>query len=107
MINPMIEGSGLKNKVLEALAVNLPVVTTRMGVEAINGKEGRDFLVADDPEEFARHVESVLDDGSIRSALASAGRQLVESQYAWPTIAKQLDELIRVIIRESRQERAA
>ena len=50
MVNPMIEGSGLKNKVLEALAIYLPVVSTHMGVEAINGKEGRHFLVADDPE---------------------------------------------------------
>jgi glycosyltransferase involved in cell wall biosynthesis len=106
MINPMIEGSGLKNKVLEALAINLPVVTTRMGVEAINGRGGYDFLVADEPKEFARCVESVLDDVSIRNALATAGRQLVESQYTWPEIAKQLDQLIRIIISQSHLKKA-
>ena len=102
----MIEGSGLKNKVLEALAINLPVVTTRMGVEAINGRGGYDFLVADEPKEFARCVESVLDDVSIRNALATAGRQLVESQYTWPEIAKQLDQLIRIIISQSHLKKA-
>lgn len=95
MINPMVEGSGLKNKVLEALAIYLPVVSTRMGIEAIDGKEGRHFLVADSPQAMAEHIENILDDAELRERLATEGRALVESKYTWSVVGQQLNDLLR------------
>jgi len=105
MINPMVEGSGLKNKVLEALALNLPVVSTRMGIEAINGDEGRHFLVAESPADFAGCVEKVLDDAQLRESMVVAGRELVQSQYTWSVVGRRFDEVVQRLLLSS-SERA-
>ena len=101
MINPMIEGSGLKNKVLEALALNLPVVSTRMGVEAINGDENRHYLVADTPAAFADSVERVLDNAELRESLVLAGRDLVQSDYTWEVVGRRFEEMVHQLMRGS------
>ena len=95
MVNPMVEGSGLKNKVLEALAIYLPVVSTQMGIEAINGRAGRHFLVADSPQAMAEHIEDILDDEELREELTREGRALVESEYTWSVVGGRLNDLLR------------
>ena len=90
----MVEGSGLKNKVLEALAIYLPVVSTQMGIEAINGTAGQHFLVADSPRALAEHVENILDDPELREKLTTEGRALVESEYTWSVVGSRLNDLL-------------
>lgn len=104
MINPMVEGSGLKNKVLEALALNLPVVSTRMGIEAINGDEDRHFLVADSPAEFADCVVRILEDAPLRESIVVAGRELVQSQYTWPVVGRRFDEVVQQLLHGSSEQ---
>jgi glycosyltransferase involved in cell wall biosynthesis len=99
MINPMVEGSGLKNKVLEALAIYLPVVSTHMGIEAINGKAGQHFLVADSPRAIAEHIETILDDADLREKLTAQGRALVESEYTWSVVGERLNDLLSDLLR--------
>jgi glycosyltransferase involved in cell wall biosynthesis len=98
MINPMVEGSGLKNKVLEALALNLPVVSTRMGIEAIDGDENRHFLVADSPADFADCIERVMDNVQLRESIVVAGRELVQSHYTWKVVGRRFDEIIQQLL---------
>jgi glycosyltransferase involved in cell wall biosynthesis len=83
MVNPMVEGSGLKNKVLEAFALGLPVVSTSMGVDAIGAEHDYHLLVANRPDEFAQHVIRLLDDREEAIRVAKNGRALVESTYTW------------------------
>lgn len=98
MINPMVEGSGLKNKVLEALALGLPVVSTRMGIEAISGNEDQHFLVADSPADFAACVERVLDNERLRESIVVAGRELVQSQYTWSVVGRRFDDVVQQLL---------
>ena len=95
MINPMVEGSGLKNKVLEAMAIHLPVVSTHMGIEAINGCDGQHYLVADSPQKIAERIQSLFGDAELRERLTTNGRALVESQYTWSVVGGQLNDLLR------------
>ena len=89
MINPMVEGSGLKNKVLEAFAAGIPVVSTQLGVEAINGIAEQHYLVADEPGQFAAKVLALLDDDVLSREIAEQGRQLVEDLYTWQAVGVQ------------------
>lgn len=100
MVNPMIQGSGLKNKVLESFALRLPVVSTPLGVEAIDGKADIHFLVAETPRKFADCVQRLLDDCELRASVVQAGRSLVETCYTWPSIGKRFSDLIRETSRE-------
>jgi glycosyltransferase involved in cell wall biosynthesis len=97
MINPMVEGSGLKNKVLEAFACHLPVVTTTIGFQATGAQAGEHYLLADDPSGFADAVVRCLDDDQLRTSMTNAGRKFVEDHFEWNAIGDQLDGIIQEI----------
>ena len=94
MVNPMISGSGLKNKVLEAFALRRAVVSTAMGIEAIQAVAGKHYFEADDPENFAAHVTSLLDNQELRSHLTEQAYSFVLSHYRWKAIGNGLRDLI-------------
>jgi len=102
MINPMVEGSGLKNKVLEAFACRVPVVSTSLGIEAIDASPDLHYVQADAPEEFARAICTLLADQDYSSRIAEDARLLVESKFRWSVIGEQLGSLVdRILDRKS------
>ena len=98
MVNPMIEGSGLKNKVLEAFACRLPVISTTIGIEAIGAGCGQVSIVADEAEKFADGVIRVLDDRALGNEISTNARRLVEDNYTWETVGARLNELFTVAL---------
>jgi glycosyltransferase involved in cell wall biosynthesis len=104
MINPMVEGSGLKNKVLEAFACQIPVVSTSLGIEAIGGQPGVHFLPGDTAYEFARSTLRLLTDQECASTLIHEARNLVDTKFLWSVVGRQFDEVIEHVLsnRESK-----
>lgn len=94
MVNPMRNGAGLKNKVLEAMAAGKAIVTTSLGVDALPFVDGRHGLVADDPAAFAAAVIGLLDDPERRDRLADAARSLVEERYTWGAVGAEWSALL-------------
>lgn len=90
---PIRFGSGTRLKILEAMAMGRPVVSTRLGCEGLSVNPGKDILVADDPREFAERVLEVLRDDALAASLGEAGRSLVEREYDWPRLSEQLEEV--------------
>jgi glycosyltransferase involved in cell wall biosynthesis len=97
---PVVVKVGIQNKILEAMALGLPVVSSREGAEGIEAEEGRDFLVADDPAAFAAEVCRLLDDAELRARIGRAGRRYVETQHRWDVAAAQLVALYQRAIAE-------
>lgn len=94
VVNPMLYGSGLKIKNVEALGFSKPLVTTPAGSDGMVNVSGYAFLVAEDPEEFAKHVIKVLTDGSLNSALA---QRAYEFAIKWnEEISSRLDEALLI-----------
>ena len=89
----------MRVKILDAMALGLPVVTTSIGCEGISLRAGEHALVADTPDEFARAVIRLLLNYEERVRLGSAGRNLVETLYSWPPILDRLDEVVSRIER--------
>jgi len=98
VINPMISGSGIKNKVLEAMSLARPVVSTSLGVDGIACANGEHVLIADEPRDFADAVLHLLTDETARQRLANAARHLVATQYTWTQTAKQYKSLFDRLI---------
>lgn len=96
-VAPLRIARGIQNKVLEALAMGLPVVGTSSATQGIEGRPGRDYLVRDGAEAFADGVVELLTDRPRARALAAAGRRLVEEHYAWSAVLAPLDPLLAVI----------
>jgi len=91
---PMRLGSGMKMKIVEALACALPVVSTTLGAEGMDLVAGRDILVADEPPAFAAAVLRFLGDEKLRGEYGAMGRQAVERSYTWDANARAWDEIL-------------
>jgi glycosyltransferase involved in cell wall biosynthesis len=86
-VAPILSGSGIKNKVLEAFAVSRPVVATSLAVEGLPVSDGREARVADGADAFARAIVDLLADPAAAERIGAAGRGLVEDRYTWEACA--------------------
>jgi glycosyltransferase involved in cell wall biosynthesis len=83
LVVPLRVGGGTRIKILEALAASRPVVSTTVGAEGLELRDGEHLLIADDPEAFANACARLLEDAALRHRLVAAGRRLVVERYAW------------------------
>ena len=100
LVAPIRAGSGTRLKILEAMACELPVVSTSLGAEGIDVRSGEHLLIADAPEQIADAVVRLLADDGLRDRLAAAGRRLVEERYDWEASAELLLECYRELLPE-------
>ena len=91
---PLRIGSGMRVKILDAMALGLPIVSTSVGCEGISLQPGKHAMVCDLPHRFAESVIYLLRNPHMREKIGSAGRNLVESYYAWGPILEQLDTIL-------------
>jgi glycosyltransferase involved in cell wall biosynthesis len=97
VVVPLRTGGGSRLKILEAMALGTPVISTTKGAEGIHVQDGENILLADTPEEIADATGRLFEDGALRAKLAAGGRKLVEDQYDWDVIAGRLINLINEI----------
>jgi hypothetical protein len=90
-VAPLLIARGTQNKILESLAMGVPVVASGLACRGVDAEIGRDLLRADGPEETAREVLRLLDHPPTRARLAAAGRRLVERRYSWTATMADLD----------------
>ena len=89
---PLRIGAGLKNKILEALAMGIPVVATSLSVDGIRVKHGESAWIAD-VEGLAAGVLRLLRDKELRQRLSVKGRALIEAEYTWAGVASRYERL--------------
>jgi glycosyltransferase involved in cell wall biosynthesis len=91
-IVPLRIGGGTRLKILEAMALGIPTVSTSIGCEGIEADKDREIIIADDPQEFAKSIKAILGDEVLHQTLARNGRDLVEQKYSWSQIVRKLGE---------------
>ena len=82
-IVPLLSGSGVRVKILEAMARGVPVVSTTIGADGLDVEDGVHLLIADTPAAFAIAVRELLDHPERAHAIAAAGRQRILERYDW------------------------
>lgn len=92
-ISPLRYAVGIQNKVLEAMAMGIPVVTARQVARALQAQEGVDLLFAQESPEYAQTILTLLEDAALRARLGQAGRQYVERYHDWNSAAAHLEEI--------------
>jgi sugar transferase (PEP-CTERM/EpsH1 system associated) len=94
MVAPLGIARGTQNKILEAMAMGVPVVTSRLAAGGVDAEPNSHFLVADSPEEVAQAVFRIIENRTERDRLAVAGRDRMLSHHAWPRSMQRLDAII-------------
>lgn len=90
VVVPLRIGGGTRLKILEAMSMNKPVVSTAIGAEGIAVSDGEDIILADEPSEFAKQTIKLLCDANERKRLAANGNHLATTVYDWQAIANKL-----------------
>ena len=88
-IVPLRAGGGTRLKILEAMALGRPVVSTTIGCEGLDVLDGQHLLVADEPKKFAEQIIRLLGDSVLYRYIATEARKLVEERYDWDVITEQ------------------
>jgi glycosyltransferase involved in cell wall biosynthesis len=94
---PLRAGGGTRLKILEAMAMRRPVVSTRLGAEGLELTAGEHLLIADRPEAFAASVIRLLQDPITAERMAERGRQAILERYDWRSITRSYVEAIQQI----------
>ncbi len=93
-VAPMRLGSGLQNKLLEALAMGRPCVTTSLANNALGATPGHHLLVADTAPALAEAISGLLTDEAEAARIAAAGRTFVAETYDWASATSRLEVLL-------------
>lgn len=91
-IVPLLSGSGIRVKIIEAMAAGKVVITTTLGAQGIDYIDGKNILIANTPDEFARQIKRCLTDKEYSHSVGAAAAQLIKEQYDGQRLA---DELVR------------
>jgi sugar transferase (PEP-CTERM/EpsH1 system associated) len=84
---PMRIAGGTRLKVYEAMGMEIPMVSTTIGIEGLPVRDGLDLLVADEPEAFAAAVVRLLREPALGARLAATAAQRVRTEFGWQEVA--------------------
>ena len=94
----MVGGSGIQNKLLQAMAMGTPVVTSSIAIQSLDVIDGEHLLVADEPQKFAEAVISLLNDKNLQNKLSVNARKYVEEHHDWNTSGLKLEAVYQRIL---------
>ena len=98
-IVPLRIGSGMRLKILQAMAMGKAIVSTSVGAEGIKVNNGRDIVLADTETEFAKAVVELIVDAEKRHRIGKNARKLVECYYSWDRVIDSLEQVYYRLVR--------
>ena len=104
---PLRAGSGTRMKIFEALGMAKPVVSTTVGAEGLALTDQKEFIAADNPDDFAAAVVHLLHNEARRHELGEAGRTLVVERYSWNQVAREFEALCEGVAPEHDEDESA
>lgn len=93
-IAPMQIGTGLQNKLLEAMAMQIPCITSPLANQALQAKENVEILVAETPEEYTKHILALLNDPGLAKKIAMNGYEFALKNFSWEKESEKIEALI-------------
>lgn len=93
-IAPMQIGTGLQNKLLEAMAMKIPSITSGLANSALKAKPGEEILVGESAAQFADHILRLLEDKPFAEQVAENGYNFVHGNYNWASATQKLENLM-------------
>jgi hypothetical protein len=104
MVAPLAIARGTQNKILEAMAMGVPVVTSSAAAGGVDAEAGKHLLVADSAAQIADAVLRITGSADERARLAHSGRERMLSHHAWPSSMRRLDGIIEGCVKTFAQQ---
>lgn len=93
-IAPMQIGTGLQNKLLEAMAMRMPCITSPLANAALKARPGIEIIVCSSPEEYAESIINLIENTNFADQIAINGHQFVKQNYIWEETTRELEKII-------------
>ncbi|HQE12043.1 MAG TPA: glycosyltransferase [Flavipsychrobacter sp.] len=97
VISPLRFGAGTQNKVLEAMAMGVPVVCTEVGFKGLGIADGDGVFSRKDPQAFIDQLAALLSDESLRKTTGEKGRKVIEEKFDWDVITRKLETYFKEV----------
>lgn len=91
---PMQIGTGLQNKLLEAMSMGIPCITSELANRSLRAESGKNIFVGENPGDYSQFILRLLNDANLRESLGQSGRKYVENQFSWSESVKRLIQLM-------------
>lgn len=101
---PIRVGGGTRLKILDAMAMGKAIVSHPIGAEGLDVADGKDIVIAEDPELFAKSVVELVRDVQKRTAISAQARKSVVEKYSWSTIIPKMEQFYREIAERKREK---
>jgi len=98
VVTPTLIGTGMRNKILQALSHNRPVVTTTLGAQGLSPEIKKILFIADSPKSFAQNTISLLTNEGLRKKMAKKGRALIKKHYSLPIMRQKYNEVLHSVV---------
>ena len=97
-IAPIRIGGGTRLKIVEAMAMGKPVVSTTIGTQGPDFQDQKHIVLADSPNQFALAIKTMLSDRTRSAKIAESGKKFVLDNYTWKNLGQQVDQFYRSIV---------
>ena len=90
-LTPLNIGTGLQNKILEAMSMEIPCITSKLANNALKAEDNKEILIGETPDDYARHVLRLMNDSQERKRIGLAGKQHVVNNYHWKSVVANME----------------
>lgn len=90
---PIAYGTGIKTKILEAMAMEMPVITNSIGAEGIHAINGKHWYVSDDALEIAKYLDGLMENPELCASMGMTSKEFVRDYFQWDIIFEQFEKL--------------
>ncbi|HJR76035.1 MAG TPA: glycosyltransferase family 4 protein [Nitrospiraceae bacterium] len=97
---PILSGGGTRLKILDSLAMGVPVVSTQFAASGLDLEDGKHLLFGETEAQFAEHTVRLLSNPTMRATLASAGAERVNQLYSWSVVGQPLLDAYELAVRK-------
>ncbi|MGK0336382.1 MAG: glycosyltransferase involved in cell wall biosynthesis [Candidatus Azotimanducaceae bacterium] len=99
-VAPLTFGSGMKVKVLNAMARGIPVVTTPVGAESIAAQHREHLMISNTASEMVRDIDELIHNNQLWDTLAHESRELIRCRYTWQALFASMDKVLDDVMPE-------
>lgn len=101
---PLRIGGGTRIKILESMAMKVPVVSTVLGAEGLEVQDNHNIMIAGNENEFAEKVIRLLSDKNTAEQIASNGKKLIDEKYDWNKLGKKMNDFLNEFVKKGKHE---